>query len=63
MSVNSNITASQQNKKNFFSKNVPFIAGVIDTGDQPLLSNITNITANFRSTGYPGARGKFMKKA
>ncbi len=42
----SNPTASQQNKKklpvsNFF----PFITGVYDTGDQPLLSNIS---ANFR---------------
>jgi hypothetical protein len=45
MNVNSNPTASQQNKKKLpVSKFFPFIAGVVDTGDQPLLSNIS---ANF----------------
>jgi hypothetical protein len=38
-----NPTASHQNKKNFLSQK--FIAGVVDTGDQSLLSNISS---NFR---------------
>ncbi len=37
VNVNSNPTASQQNKKNSF---FPFIAGVVDTSDQPLLLNL-----------------------
>ncbi len=45
MNVNSNPTASQQDKKKIpVSKFFPFFAGVIDTGDQPLL---LNISANF----------------
>jgi hypothetical protein len=46
MSVNSNPMVSQQNtKKRPGSKFFLFIAGVIDTGEQPLLMNIC---ANFR---------------
>jgi hypothetical protein len=46
MIVNSNLTAPQQNKKKLPVSNVfPFIADVVDTGDQPLLSNISG---NFR---------------
>jgi hypothetical protein len=45
-SVNSNPTASQQNiEKHPGSKLFTFIAGVIDTGDQPLHMNIST---NFR---------------
>ncbi len=64
MNVNSNPTASQQNKKKLpVSKIFPFIAGVVDTGDQPLLSNIS---ANFEKIwkmariGYSRARGKLI---
>jgi hypothetical protein len=46
MSVNSNQTASQQNMKKFpISTICLFIAGIVDTGDKPLL---LNISANFR---------------
>jgi hypothetical protein len=52
MSVTSTPTASQQNlKKKNCSKLLSFIAGVIDTGDQHLL---TNISANFRKNYLNG---------
>jgi hypothetical protein len=42
MSVNSNPTESQQNKKKLpVSKFFSFIAGVVVTGNEPLLSNIS----------------------
>jgi hypothetical protein len=42
MNVNSNLTSSPQNKKKLpVSKYFPFTTGVVDTGDQPLLSNIS----------------------
>jgi hypothetical protein len=42
MSVNSNPTASQQNKKKLpVSKFFQFFAGAVDTGDQPLLLNVS----------------------
>jgi len=47
MSVNSNTTASGKNLKKVLDSNVfSFIAGVIDTGDQSLLTNI-NISIIF----------------
>jgi hypothetical protein len=46
MSVNSNLTASQQTmKKLHISTFLSFIAGVVGTGDKPLL---LNIATNFR---------------
>jgi hypothetical protein len=42
---------------NFF----PFIAGIIDTGDQPLLSNISaNLKFEIVPMGYSGALGKLI---
>jgi hypothetical protein len=44
MSVNSNPAASQLNMSILFaSKRFSFIAGVVDTGDKPLLSNTLQI--------------------
>jgi hypothetical protein len=44
MSVNSSPTAWQQNMKKLAVSNfLTFIAGVIDNGDLPLLSNISAI--------------------
>jgi hypothetical protein len=40
INVNSNQTSSQQIKKKF-PVFFPFIGGVVDTDDQPLLSNIS----------------------
>jgi hypothetical protein len=56
VNVNSNPTASQQNKKiPFFS----FIAGVIDTSDQPLLLNLCKFYKKFELApmgfSYPGS--------
>ncbi len=50
MTGNSNPTASPKNMKNFFiSKIFLFIARVIDTGDKPLLSNISvNLHKNLK---------------
>jgi hypothetical protein len=47
MNVNSTPTTSQQNKKKFPVSNFClFIAGVFDTGDQPLLSKISSALLN-----------------
>jgi hypothetical protein len=69
MSVNSNPTASQRNKKKTFCLKFffQFIADVVDTDDLPLLSNIS---ANFRKylkwlkydTQQPGGN-RLMTKA
>jgi hypothetical protein len=52
MSVNSKPTASQQNKKKLLvSTFFPFVAGIVDTGDQLLLSNIS--TNFFNNSKWP----------
>ncbi len=64
MNVNSNLTASPKNKKKLpVSKYFPFTAGDVDTGDQPLLSNISeNFHTNFEMApmGFSGAQVKLI---
>jgi hypothetical protein len=64
MNVNSNPTASQQSKKKLHvSKFFIFIAGVVETGDQPLLANIyANFLKIFAMApmGYSAPRVKLI---
>jgi hypothetical protein len=62
MSVNSNPRASQQKENTSCLKFFPFIAGVVETGDQPLFSNIFRYFRKilYGLNGYSGAWGKLI---